>query len=573
MSSKNANIARLGLEPLEAREVPSVTFHGGRVLNNVEVETIYLGQEWASSRALQLEIRQVDTFVDNLVHSSYMDMLNQYGAGRGTFIRHDIVSDGSTPAAGESIRLTDTTPVNLDSGSPSYSSATIEGTILHEAQEHRLDASNPNFLAFVFLPPNVKVLGQPAFGFHSAVPQSGGLNIPYAVVANPVGNPSLPLAGQSAFVQQTVVASHELAEAVTNPDLLSNWTPSDPGGWYDGDPKHEIGDLANTETKTQFVYLNGYAVQRIADRHDQPMTPAGATTRDHVNFVLTSDNSLYMCGGGNRRYVAGGVASVSDQGIDDNGLAMVDAVLTDGTAIEIHANAGATSTTSVPLGSGVSSAAAGQGISYVLYNDGTVKEFVDLDGSYRWRDHRSLRSVDAGTDQYGVNMLVEVDTSNSVRKSSDRADFEPIDWRLLPGSYTSASAGQQGIIALLDADGVASLYSDASASTRSLATNATAVAAGTNSSGGWEVAVLFGSTAGYFTPSTGSSPVYFAWYQAGIGKPQQGYVPRVDLNGNALVTDPWGNDSSLWQASSLLGYFNGIPVYNPRGKVGAVRAV
>ena len=38
--------ARLGLESLESREVPSVTYHGGAVLQNVEVQPVYLGSDW-----------------------------------------------------------------------------------------------------------------------------------------------------------------------------------------------------------------------------------------------------------------------------------------------------------------------------------------------------------------------------------------------------------------------------------------------------------------------------------------------------------------------------------------------
>ena len=38
--------ARLVLEPLESRQVPSVTYHGGPVVENVEVETVYFGSAW-----------------------------------------------------------------------------------------------------------------------------------------------------------------------------------------------------------------------------------------------------------------------------------------------------------------------------------------------------------------------------------------------------------------------------------------------------------------------------------------------------------------------------------------------
>src|SRR5262249_17283752 len=140
-------------------------------------------------------------------------------------------------------------------------------------------------------------------------------------------------------------------------------------GWDSGGNTGEIGDLSNAQT----VYLNGYAVQRIADRNEQAMTPAGATAQTQESFVLTTNGNLYKFTSSRTTLIPPGIASVSDQSIDDHGRVVVDLVTTGGLAYEYHEGSGLTY-----LGSGARSAKAGQGVSYVLFNDGVVYEYDDI---------------------------------------------------------------------------------------------------------------------------------------------------------------------------------------------------
>src|SRR5947208_1033468 len=63
------------LEALETRDVPTVTFHGGPLLRNVEVQGLYLGSDWSTNATLRQQSGQFEGFLNNIVHSSYMDML------------------------------------------------------------------------------------------------------------------------------------------------------------------------------------------------------------------------------------------------------------------------------------------------------------------------------------------------------------------------------------------------------------------------------------------------------------------------------------------------------------------
>src|SRR5207249_983376 len=110
---------------------------------------------------------------------------------------------------------------------------------------------------------------QDFMGYHTAFAGTDSTGraqvIHYAVVPYPggsVGNTSL--SWLPSFNDLTEVTSRELADAITDPNLGYNTM-----GWYDDTLHGEAGDLCNGLT----VYLAGYAVQRIAEQHDHPMTP------------------------------------------------------------------------------------------------------------------------------------------------------------------------------------------------------------------------------------------------------------------------------------------------------------
>src|SRR5207245_5825131 len=90
-------------------------------------------------------------------------------------------------------------------------------------------------------------------GYHDVFTDSGGATVYYAVVPYPSGNLSAqPL---TALQQATVVLSHEVSEAITDPDTHS--------GWFD--PRlGEIGDI----TAGQVGSMHGYAVQAVWSQID-----------------------------------------------------------------------------------------------------------------------------------------------------------------------------------------------------------------------------------------------------------------------------------------------------------------
>src|SRR5262249_44495149 len=151
-----------------------------------------------------------------------------------------------------------------------------------------------------------------------------GQDIRYAVIAYPSGSGH---SQRDIRDSMTVAASHEIVEAVTDPD--ANYPPKR-GGWVDDATHQEIVDSVGNS----MVYLNGYAVQRGAKKSAKPMPPLGPTARDPVTFALSTVRVLYENNGSGLHAIASNVAEVSSQGIDYFGRAMVDYVTKDRHAFE-----------------------------------------------------------------------------------------------------------------------------------------------------------------------------------------------------------------------------------------------
>jgi hypothetical protein len=236
----------LTLEYLEDRWAPAagsvlanVTYHGGPLLQHVQIESVYDGQAWSSNASLQQGVTQTDGFLQYFVTSPYMTVLQQYNVGTGTFIGHDLF--------------------NQDPANQTIDDSQIRQILDGEISSGHLAAPGPNSLYVFFTTPGVVVTagGQDSVhdfsGYHDTFTDSSGATVYYAVVPYPNGN--VADVQLSAFQQTTVVLSHEMAEAITDPDTLT--------GWYDS-RLGEIGDIANN----QLGLLHGYVVQGVWSQAD-----------------------------------------------------------------------------------------------------------------------------------------------------------------------------------------------------------------------------------------------------------------------------------------------------------------
>ncbi|HLJ09983.1 MAG TPA: fibronectin type III domain-containing protein [Planctomycetaceae bacterium] len=257
------------IEELESRQLPTVTFHGGALLANVEAQPVYFGSDWKATAALSAQAGQLGQFVSTIVNSPYMDMLSNagYHVGRGAF------------SAGVAADIA----LNKTSG---VTDAQIQGEIQAMIKAGQLQAPDANRLYIVYVEPGVVVrLGSSAsntsfLGYHGAFAgtTAAGIaaDIHYAVIAFP-GAPNFTASSQgfsSNFNEMTSVTSHELAEAVTDPNV--NYKAL---GWYDDQNNGEIGDLAEGHY-AQLAGPNGtsFQVQDVVNQSDQVISPASTPT-------------------------------------------------------------------------------------------------------------------------------------------------------------------------------------------------------------------------------------------------------------------------------------------------------
>lgn len=203
--------------------------HGGPVMTSVELISVYVGAAW---KGLPLSGMRDDfnAFFDALLSSPYFDRLSIYGVGPGRRVGTQ-TTDDATPST------------MTDDDLRAIVKRLTSGTI----------APNANTLVALFTPPGTTIdattigAGKTCIDHCAYHDVAGGVAyaaLPYFACAGcmSAGHPT------DTFASMCRVASHEVCEAVTDPQLSA---------WYAADGE-EIGDLCNgTETA-----LGPYTVQK-----------------------------------------------------------------------------------------------------------------------------------------------------------------------------------------------------------------------------------------------------------------------------------------------------------------------
>jgi hypothetical protein len=162
--------------------------------------------------------------------------------------------------------------------------ASIQARLQYDISHGIVAAPDPNRLYIVYVEPNVAVnLGngqgttqQGILGYHGAFGgtyNNAGVTIRYAVIAYPggtEGNSVSPFA-PVAMDQLTSVTSHEVAEAVTDPDV--NYARL---GWYDPQ-RGEIGDIEENNPAAYVRLADGALVQEVGNQNDQLLSIASSS--------------------------------------------------------------------------------------------------------------------------------------------------------------------------------------------------------------------------------------------------------------------------------------------------------
>jgi hypothetical protein len=269
---------RPSLEPLEDRWLPSATlptptdhadgsnlaayantplpYWHGQVLEHARIVTVYYGDAWQTDPVLQQQSQQLDNFFATLTDSSYMDMLSEYNVGRGSYWMHvNVPLNQPTNADG--------TPGEVD-----VHGNDVQNMLLNAIADPNspMPVPDANTLYMVFTAPNVRDPGEApnVAGYHD--PYDGAAGIHFGVVFYPgaVSNPG-------ALNGLTVTGSHEMAEAVTDPN----------GDGWNNVGVAEVGDMAFSLPGDANGSFDGYQVQSLwSNAQMTRVLPPGATWDD-----------------------------------------------------------------------------------------------------------------------------------------------------------------------------------------------------------------------------------------------------------------------------------------------------
>ena len=220
-------------------------YNGGPLLTAIEVVNVFWGDWWTSQQALQNEI---DAFIADWVVGPTMDILAEVYSVPGQMISHGTHTGSFVIAGAVAATVRD---------------AQIRKMLKKGIADGTLPKPTPNALYRVMVPDGTQVhaFGSASCsgfcGYHNFAKRAGFY---YAVLPYPSCKGCLDIAG-AIDTSLTVVISHELAEAITDPVPGS--------GWYDQN-NGEIGDICEGHNTT-FVGASGktWTDQRIWDQKDQ----------------------------------------------------------------------------------------------------------------------------------------------------------------------------------------------------------------------------------------------------------------------------------------------------------------
>jgi hypothetical protein len=253
---------------------PGFVYNDGPVIASPAIYSGFWGALW-SDAAHQTAAQRLNQFLQDLLNSNFMNVLSQYGAGKGAGSGS---FGGASFVTGIASQLSDTDiqntiQSNINSGAIPEPPVNNTSQLLMIYLDENTEVNDPNF-GVVMCEPS----GDTAFGYHNSFTTAAGNPFYYGVipalddacVQNSCGGSTgctLQL-NQTQEQRRTQVTSHEFAETLTD--------PNPPSGWYDqNDPNSgECGDICYGERDTisPTTSSNVWTVQRIYSKYDDQQT-------------------------------------------------------------------------------------------------------------------------------------------------------------------------------------------------------------------------------------------------------------------------------------------------------------
>jgi len=265
-----------------AGNFPNMLYQGGPVINNPQVYIVFLG-DWTSS-ANQTRATRLQQFVTDLVASSYMNILSQYGCGSsGTVVNAIFLANTITSLTHANIATLLQNAIN--SGTPATHLPEPAGSDVCIIYLDDSTAVDDTVTGAVMC----EATSDTAFGYHSFFTTTAGNPFYFAIVPGltdacltnscPGSDSTCTLhLAQTQEQRQTAVSSHEFSEMISDPQITGTVAASKLA-WYDGtDPSAgEIGDVCAGNFGTITAGANTWTVQLMFSKLDDQQSN-GATT-------------------------------------------------------------------------------------------------------------------------------------------------------------------------------------------------------------------------------------------------------------------------------------------------------
>jgi hypothetical protein len=262
-SGGSAHVLPLGQgAPLQGSASPHLSYYGGRVIENAEVVAVFWGE------GVPGEVKAgMGDFYEAALKSSYVDWLSEYDTNVSAV-------DGSR-GTGQRIGrggLKQAVVVHPKAHQGVLTDAAIRRELTAQISARKLPAPGPNTLYMVHFPAGVQIELQgsrscEAGGFcayHNSF-RRRGKELDYGVLPDLGPGSGCDTGcgrGATVFDNQTAVASHELIEAITDPQVGLAKGLGPPLAWYDA-AGGEIGDICNAQQgRLRAASGRSYAVQK-----------------------------------------------------------------------------------------------------------------------------------------------------------------------------------------------------------------------------------------------------------------------------------------------------------------------
>ncbi len=243
------HVMRIGPAAPRAVAAGKMLYYAGPVIANVKAVAVIWG-----AHVNPTTVKQIPGFLKAITNSTFIDQLKQYDTnitgvngmggtdqfiGRGSFVGEYTITPKNTAT-----RLSD---------------AQVQTELEGQIAAGKLPAADLNTLYLIYFPRNVTIT---AFGMTSCV-AFGAYHSSVSASATPsnVFYTVEPDCGLG-FASQTVISSHELAEAVSDAIPTPGSHPAYPQAWNTSNGS-EIGDLCQAYKGRLTAGAVGYSVQEV----------------------------------------------------------------------------------------------------------------------------------------------------------------------------------------------------------------------------------------------------------------------------------------------------------------------